>query len=89
MSLTQKPWKNTSGSLAPAMPPDVRRGYAPPSTLPDKSGYADGSGSAHTMGLAQLKNWFVGGAKPRLTSGGVAGARVRNVAQQSDDFWEE
>ena len=69
----------------PALPPDVRRGYAAPFNFELKLGCALGSGLAHPFGLRpnqrlSLKPFksFDGAAEPRLTSVGEAAAKLSN-----------
>jgi hypothetical protein len=62
------------------VPPDVRRGFAPPSFGIWIGGYAHGSGSAQNTDRARpvpgaqpsSPRKICGGAEPRLTSGGTA-----------------
>ena len=59
------------------MPPDVRRGCAPPSPCSADMGYALGSasgllGRSPNHGRSPFTNPTNGGAQPRLTSGGIA-----------------
>jgi len=78
--------RGSRGVAAAASPPDVRRGSAPPLDLNLPVGCALSSGFAlastgqspyqgHSPNLYQEDD---GGAKPRLTSGGRAGATIQN-----------
>jgi hypothetical protein len=71
-------------------PPDVRRGVAPPSTLPFRMGCALRSGLARTTGTApKVLRILDGEAEPRLTSGGeagVAGVRFKSALDFKDDI---
>jgi hypothetical protein len=44
--------------LATALPPDVRRGYAPPVILKPLWGYALGSGSALFTAIKKVSSFF-------------------------------
>jgi hypothetical protein len=77
------------GTSVAATPPDVRRGSAPPSAFLNRPGLCPWFGlSPHTTYPGQSPNQgrsptflenIYGGAEPRLTSGGVAGIKARDI----------
>ena len=77
---------------AAALPPDVRRGSAPPSSLDFRIGYALGSGFAPKFYGPKAEPWaqpktlenLDGGAEPRLTSGDEAVTDESNLLSALD-----
>jgi hypothetical protein len=60
-----------------ALPPDVRRGFAPPFSFLNTDGLSPWSGLSPNRGPSPNVNYqSPGGAEPRLTSGGEAGLRT-------------
>jgi len=76
--------KESIETRVPAMPPDVRRGFAPPERIACSMRLSLSFGLCPIRIGAQPEPWAQpipryqvnGGAEPRLTSGGGAGAEV-------------